>query len=312
MNEKQKIMKKTIWLTLCLAFSIHLMAENLDSLYAQDLLKPGTEVPDFTLKNYKGEDRTLSKARGGYVVLDFWASWCPDCRKDIPILTALYQAYKSQGVRFIGVSFDTDGGIWQQCVRENKMFWTQLCDYKKPRDSQVAKDFGVKWIPSMYLIDPEGKVVLATVDIQKLAEKLSTLRKSGDLKLKMDKYPTYPGGSEALRKYLFHSVRYPKKAQRLGAEGRVVVSFVVNTDGSLTNIEAAEITLKDIGGKEYLKLNEAEREIAKNQVKDLFRWEAIRVAKGMKKWEPGEKNGKKVKVRYNVPITFSLIRSSEY
>ena len=65
-------------------------AQDADSLYAKGLLQPGTEAPDFTLPSPDGSRHSLSSLRGSYVVLDFWASWCPDCRKDIPEMKRLH------------------------------------------------------------------------------------------------------------------------------------------------------------------------------------------------------------------------------
>jgi thiol-disulfide isomerase/thioredoxin len=61
------------------------------------LLKPGTEAPDFKLKTIDGKTFRLSSLRGQYVVLDFWASWCPDCRKDAPNLVRMHQQFKDKG-----------------------------------------------------------------------------------------------------------------------------------------------------------------------------------------------------------------------
>ena len=79
-----------------------------DKKYAVELLKPGTEAPNFKLKTPEGRDLSLSSFKGKYVVLDFWASWCPDCRKDIPEVQRMYNNFHAKGVEFVGVSFDTD------------------------------------------------------------------------------------------------------------------------------------------------------------------------------------------------------------
>jgi len=301
-------MKKIFLFSLLLLQTVNLMAEDLDSLYAKDLLKPGTEVPALSLRNYKGEKRSLSDYRGQYVVLDFWASWCPDCRKDIPAMAALHQAYRTKNVKFFGVSFDTDSIAWQQCVRENNMFWTQVCGYQKMRDSQIAKDFGVKWIPSMYLIDPEGKVVLGTVDIEKLSKALSALNAEEKPELVLiEKMPCFVGGNKALIKALSRNLKYPKKAQTLDLEGKVVVSFIVDKDGSIQDVQEESIQLNALGAtKAWKKLNDAERELAKEEVKELFKNEAIRVVKEMPKWIPGENKGEPIRVKYRVPVTFHL------
>ena len=80
-----------------------------DELYAQELLKPGTTAPDFQLNNPDDKTVKFSEfAKGKYVVIDFWASWCPDCRKDLPEIIRLYRKFHKNGVEFLGVSFDID------------------------------------------------------------------------------------------------------------------------------------------------------------------------------------------------------------
>ena len=59
------------------------VVEDLDAKYATNLLKPGTDAPDINLKTIDGKQFSLKSLRGKYVVLDFWATWCPDCRKDL-------------------------------------------------------------------------------------------------------------------------------------------------------------------------------------------------------------------------------------
>ena len=66
-----------------------------DAKYATELLKPGTEAPDFALATPDGKTVKLSDMRGKYVVLDFWASWCPDCRKDLPCTTLMLSVASS-------------------------------------------------------------------------------------------------------------------------------------------------------------------------------------------------------------------------
>ena len=134
----------------------------LDAKYATNMLKPGTRAPEFNLKTYDAKDIKLSQYRGSYVVLDFWASWCPDCRRDIPAMKALYEQFRDYGVQFIGISFDTDREVWAQTYwGKYQMHWTQVSELKKFRKNTVIdKLYKIDWIPSMYLIDPEGKIVM--------------------------------------------------------------------------------------------------------------------------------------------------------
>ena len=145
-----------------------------DAKYATELLKPGQQVPDFKLKTPDGKTVKLSKfIKGKYAVIDFWASWCPDCRKDIPNVQRMYADFAKRGVEFVGVSFDTEVENWQSAINKYNIRYTQVSDLKKMRDSEVAKAFGVKWIPSMMLVDPQGKVVLSTVLSDKMEKTLT-------------------------------------------------------------------------------------------------------------------------------------------
>ncbi|MBP5486713.1 MAG: TlpA family protein disulfide reductase [Bacteroidales bacterium] len=149
--------------------------EDLDIKYAAEMLTKGTQAPSFTLKDINGNDVSLEAFKGKYVVLDFWASWCPDCRKDVPAMKALCEKYSSDKVAFLGVSFDTDKDQWTGFVKENGMEWTHVSPMIKWKESQVSQDYKVNWIPSMYLIDPDGKIVFGTVVLEKLEKALASL-----------------------------------------------------------------------------------------------------------------------------------------
>ncbi len=150
-------------------------AEDLDAKYATELLKPGAPAPDFALPTPAGDTLRLSSLRGHYVVLDFWASWCPDCRKDAPEIVRLYEQYKDRGVQFVGVSFDTDKQAWTSALETLGIAYTQVSELKKWKTTEVSKAYAVKWIPSVYLIDPQGKVVVGTVMSEKIAAELAKI-----------------------------------------------------------------------------------------------------------------------------------------
>ena len=94
--------------------------------------------------------------------------------------------------------------------------------------------------------------------------------------------PEFPGGMEALYKYLAQNIKYPQLARDNNITGRVYVTFVVEKDGSIANPKV----LRDIGGG--------------------CGQEAIRVVKSMPKWTPGKQRGKAVRVQFNLPVNFSL------
>lgn len=146
-----------------------------DTEYACGLLPAGTEAPDFTLTAPDGQQVTLSSFRGHYVVLDFWASWCPDCRKDLPDIQAAYTEHQPEGVVFIGVSFDDDRTRWTDAISGFGLTYLQVSELKKWKETEISPLYHIKWIPTMYVIDPEGKVVLGTVMVEKMTSLLKSL-----------------------------------------------------------------------------------------------------------------------------------------
>lgn len=153
---------------------------DLDAKYATDLLAQGTEAPDIALKTIDGRAFKLSDLRGRYVVLDFWASWCPDCRRDAPEIVKMYDEFRGNGVEFVGVSFDMKAEAWRSGVDKLGLKYTQVSDLKNMRESEVAKAYHIKWIPSVYVIDPQGKVALATVMSSKAKAFLTALFPDND------------------------------------------------------------------------------------------------------------------------------------
>ena len=98
----------------------------------------------------------------------------------------------------------------------------------------------------------------------------------------VEKMPEYPGGIEAFMKFLSENVRYPEAASKAGIQGRVLVNFIVEKDGSISNIHVIQ------------------------KVNDYLDAEAVRVVGAMPKWTPGMQSGKAVRVKYAVPISFRL------
>lgn len=145
-----------------------------DSQYAKELIKPGEAIPEFSIAAVDSTVVTKADVAGSYVVLDFWATWCPDCRADVPAMKELYAQFGDK-VRFIGISFDTEKEALEKYVAENEIPWLQLSDFAGKKESAIGENFHVKWIPSMYLVDPDGNVVLGTVMVEKLRAALEKL-----------------------------------------------------------------------------------------------------------------------------------------
>ncbi len=286
-----------------------MMAQDLDAQYATDLLPVGTKAPD--LVDARDSIHHITDFRGRCVVLDFWATWCGDCRKDLPEMKKLYMQYDMQGVEFIGISFDTDFDVLQKFMDKEKMPWRVLSELKKMKESKMAKDYHIKWIPTMYLLDTEGRVILATVEINKLKAKLKELQKTNKLVAPelagQDHAPQYPGGIPELLKYLSYNIKYPVEAEHYGVQGRVLLRFFVETDGSVSDIKVVKTELKDrLSDKKFKKYSEHEKNAMREHGEGQLKEEALRVVGKMKNWEPGLRRGHKVRVRYTLPVSFRL------
>lgn len=298
-------MKKLIFTVLLFTGALTVAAqehiEDADAKYAADLLKPGTEAPDFVVDSVK--NRSLSYYQGAYVLLDFWASWCPDCRKDIPKVQEIDSLYRDK-VAVIGVSFDTSKDAWQQCIKKNKMYWQQFSELKKwKKETEVDRKYRVNWIPTMYLIDPEGKIVLGTVMVEKMKAKLEELDKAGKIKQILF-LPTYKGGIQGVLKYLSRHLKYPKKAQKMGVTAKLMMSFWVSEDGSVEDVQADSCTITGCDDANFAKLSLDEQAWLMDQFGVLFENEAKRVVRSMPDWIPAVYIGRKVRVKFHLPISF--------
>ena len=150
--------------------------QDLDNKYATELVKVGTAAPDFKMKTPEGKTLQLSKfAKGKTVVLDFWASWCRDCRKDAPEVVRMYEKYRQHGIEFIGISMDTDIEAWKKAIGQFGITYPQVSELKKFKETDIAKAYGVNWIPSMVVIGPDGQVKLSTVLSYKVDKYLKEL-----------------------------------------------------------------------------------------------------------------------------------------
>lgn len=155
-------------LAVCFSLSAQTPEEDPDIQYGAELLKPGTPAPDFKLDNLDGKAVKLSDFRGKTVVLVFWASWCPDCRREIPELKEMYAKHGSK-VQFVSISYDREFQRLKDFAAENALPGVQLFDPLGMKKSKVGSDYHVKWIPSLYVIGPDGKVKLGTVVASKVA-----------------------------------------------------------------------------------------------------------------------------------------------
>ncbi len=115
------------------------------------------ELPEWT-KDTDGKPLRVGDYRGKLLLIDFWATWCPPCREEVPSLVKAYEEYHKEGFEVIGISFDYSKEEFQRFIKEKKMTWRQYFD-GLGWDNKVGKEYGIGSIPAMYLLDKEGKVI---------------------------------------------------------------------------------------------------------------------------------------------------------
>ena len=151
--------------------------KQMESMIARmEKIQVGSMAPDFTLPDVDGNPVSLSSFRGKYVLVDFWAAWCPDCRKENPNIVAAWEKYKDKNFAVLGVSLDRNRDQWLAAIEKDKLAWTQVSDLKF-WDSDAAVLYCIRWIPMSFLIDPEGKIVAVGLEGEDLHNKLEELLK---------------------------------------------------------------------------------------------------------------------------------------
>lgn len=145
-----------------------------DETKYQPVLHNNTPAPDFSIPDQKGKAITLKQFRGKYVVLDFWASWCGDCRRDLPVFKSIAKEY-SKKVVFIGISFDKEPHVWKSFLKQNSMNWIQVCNFLPWKQNPVSLAYKLSWIPTMYIIGPDGTIQGSSIHAEKIGEQLKRL-----------------------------------------------------------------------------------------------------------------------------------------
>lgn len=136
--------------------------------------KDGQKVPDFKVKDAQGREVSLTELCKGkkYILIDFWASWCVPCRKEIPNVKRLYAQYAPKGFEVVSISIDKKKADWEKAVRAEQLKWPNFLD-----TTGVSDLYKVKFVPTMYLITSDKTVVGDQLRGQALADKLAELFK---------------------------------------------------------------------------------------------------------------------------------------
>lgn len=138
----------------------------------------GKKFIDFEMADAEGKMHKLSEfvGNGKVVLIDFWASWCPPCRADMPNLVAAYKQYKSKGFEIVGISLDSKADAWAKGVQDLGITWTQLSDLQGWKNAGAAL-YGVNSIPHTILVDKDGTILCKKLHGKEIAAKLEEILK---------------------------------------------------------------------------------------------------------------------------------------
>jgi len=147
-------------------------------LIALDNSAVGKQFIDVKGKTPEGKEVALSDyaGKGNIVLIDFWASWCGPCIKEMPVVVEAYKKYKSKGFEIVGISLDQDGAAWEKSIKDLGITWPQMSDLKGWQ-SELSAPYGVRSIPHTILLDKDGKVLEKNLRGEALLSKLEELMK---------------------------------------------------------------------------------------------------------------------------------------
>ena len=143
-------MKIIVW-CLCMLFSINAFADG------EEGAKVGDQSPDFEYEDKDGKIYSLKDFRGKYVLIDFWATYCAPCNKEIPYLEKIQEKFKKKNIFFVSIAIDLNKKEWIQFLEQNPLKGTQLVFDRKWLS--FVHYYQVTTIPRYILLDKEGKVV---------------------------------------------------------------------------------------------------------------------------------------------------------
>ncbi len=169
MASQKKWISKTLFI-LILVF-VGLAANH---LYRLPKFHDGELATPFTAIMPDGQPFSSDELRGQYVLLDFWGSWCPPCRKENPKLVELYRKFHGRkfnnagNFEIVSIAIETKKEKWQNAVESDNLYWPYHISEFKRFSSPTVSLYGVKEIPTKYLLSPDGIILMVNPGFDEL------------------------------------------------------------------------------------------------------------------------------------------------
>ncbi len=153
-------------------------------LYMKPKFDSGETAPNFELKFENGEVLQLADMKGKYVLLEFWGSWCGPCIQEMPGLVKIYDKYNGQefieadDFEIIAIAVEKKETRWKKAIEKLDLHWKYHFSDFQYFDTPVIKDYGVREIPSKYLLNEKGEIIGVNLSLEKLDEMLAVRLKT--------------------------------------------------------------------------------------------------------------------------------------
>lgn len=155
----------------------------LNYIYRLPKFGDGEIAPQFTATLIDGSEFSLEDLKGNYVLLDFWGSWCAPCRRENPSIVELQNSFSdtkfsdAQGFKVVSVAIETNEKRWKRAIEKDGLIWKYHIAQLDRFQSPIALQYGVKEIPTKYLIGPKGNILSVNESPEKIAAFLNGKKK---------------------------------------------------------------------------------------------------------------------------------------
>jgi len=163
-----------IWLLFIIGFLFYKF------VYQAPKFNDGEDLPNFEAQLINGKSFELAELKGNYVLLDFWGSWCGPCLRDNPNIVKLHQEFNGQkfkdakGFEVVSVAIETSEKMCKGAILRDNLYWDYHIMLLDRFKSDIAQEFGVREIPTKYLLSPDGKILSVNEPYDKMRERLQS------------------------------------------------------------------------------------------------------------------------------------------